>query len=406
MYTQNTPVHIKLWHRDFLKVSASGFLLSTAVYTQVGGYVPVMQANSFTAVQMMWCVMAFVLGMLMAGGFCNYLIQRFRRNKVCGAAMAGTVAVMVLMYMQAMETQDTYWSIIIVFLLRLLLGACYGVAWQTLASTLFVDIADSFRRTQTFYAASWMLRLPLAVGPAAAISLMMFWRPVPAEVFLLGAVLAAAAWLLLHTVTFPFKAPDDGVSVYGLDRFLLPQGMPLILSLAMFMLIIGLMLGCAHSLHFYLMLLAGMVVAVLAEQYVFMNADLRSQVVTGLILIMAALFIELVRPQRMSTYVVPLLAGISVGIVSSRYLLFLIKLAKHCQRGTAQSSFFISWEAGLWTGIALSIYSIGDVDIYDLLNSSMDKHPDISIAGLMLAAASLILYCAFVHPWYMKNKNR
>ena len=108
-----------------------------------------------------------------------------------------------------------------------------------------------------------------------------------------------------------------------------------------------------HNLTVYLMLLAGLVVAVIAEKYVFADADLKSQVVVGLILIGAAEFVSLNDQDFAVEVLVPVLLGLGMGVIGSRFLLFYIKLAKHCQRGTSTSSFFLAWELGITLGISL-----------------------------------------------------
>lgn len=35
MYTQNTPVHVKLWHRDFWLMATANLLVTMAMYIQL-----------------------------------------------------------------------------------------------------------------------------------------------------------------------------------------------------------------------------------------------------------------------------------------------------------------------------------------------------------------------------------
>lgn len=86
-----------------------------------------------------------------------------------------------------------------------------------------------------------------------------------------------------------------------------------------------------------------------AEKYVFADAELKSQVIVGLILIAAAEFVSLSDQDFAEEMLVPALLALGVGIIGSRFLLFYIKLAKHCQRGTSMSSFFL----GVGTGVEL-----------------------------------------------------
>ena len=42
------------------------------------------------------------------------------------------------------------------------------------------------------------------------------------------------------------------------------------------------------------------------------------------------------------------------GFVTSRYLLSYIRICEHCERGTAQTSYLLGWDAGLWAGYSVS----------------------------------------------------
>jgi len=81
-------------------------------------------------------------------------------------------------------------------------------------------------------------------------------------------------------------------------------------------------------------------------------------------------------------------------MIGSRFLLFFIKLSRHCQRGTAQSTFFLAWEFGLAMGIGVG---------YAYLEQQTG--PALQVA-LCIAVAALLLYHFFTHGWYIRHKNR
>jgi hypothetical protein len=90
----------------------------------------------------------------------------------------------------------------------------------------------------------------------------------------------------------------------------------------------------------------------------------------------------------------PVFVGLGVGIIGSRFLLFFIKLSRHCQRGTSQSTCFLGWETGLSLGVGL-----GYLVFY--------KQPDLLIyTALALTIAALLMYHFFTHAWFVRNKNR
>ena len=114
---------------------------------------------------------------------------------------------------------------------------------------------------------------------------------------------------------------------------------------------------------------------------------------TGLILMGAALLMMLTRTQQIVDFAAPTFVGFGLGIIGSRFLLFFIKLSRHCKRGTSQSTFMLGWESGIAWGLGLG---------YALFEG--EKTP-ILLTALGLVLASLLLY-NFVHNWFVINKNR
>lgn len=228
-------------------------------------------------------------------------------------------------------------------------------------------------------------------------------------VFPTASLLALGAFVLVSRAKFPFKAPAEGIKVFSLDRFYLPQGTPLFVNIILITFSAGLYFSLPHSSGIFLMIFGGLVLAFLAEKFVFADADLKSQIIVGLILLASAELISFGSQEFAVEIVVPTLLGFSLGIIGSRFLLFYIKLAKHCQRGTSVNSFFLAWELGLSLGLGLGFLFHNlparahfDVDhpVYNMIESGMLHY------ALLFTIVSLLVYNFLVHPWYMKHKNR
>ena len=139
--------------------------------------------------------------------------------------------------------------------------------------------------------------------------------------------------------------------------------------------------------------MVGFLLALLAQRFVFRNAELKSEIVSGLILLFAALLMIYTRPFPAVWYLAPAFLGLSIGIVSSRFLLFFIKLSRHCQRGTSQSTYMLGWESGLALGIGIG-YACFD-----------ETNPMLLVAGVLTVAA-LAMYNYYTHNWFLTHKNR
>lgn len=406
MDTQNTPVHIKLWHKDFWRLCFANLLLMSSVYMLVFAIPYFLIQENFQQWQIGCVLLAYGLGLFLFGGFCSYLVQRYRRNMVCQLSILSVVVCHSVLYYL-----DTFWNIKFSFevllVVRFLMGAFLGLAQMSLASTLVIDSCESFQRTEANYITSWFSRFSIAVGPLMACFVYNYLSM--EYVFPIASVMALGAFLLVSRAKFPFKAPAEVLNVFSLDRFYLPQGTPLFINIILITFSAGLYFSQPHQAGVYLMVFGGLVLAFLAEKFVFADADLKSQIIVGLILLASAELISFGDQEFAVEIVVPTLLGFSMGIIGSRFLLFYIKLAKHCQRGTSVNSFFLAWELGLSLGLGLGFMFHNlparvhfDVDhpVYNMVESHMLHH------ALLFTIVSLLVYNFLVHPWYMKHKNR
>ena len=392
MNSQNTPVHIRLWHRDFWLMAMANLLLTMAVYVLI----PVMpkwllQTENLTLQETGMIMGAFGIGIFLFGYLTSWLVQRFRRNIACIWAILLMAAMLGWLYYLDLQ-KSQFFDFPILLVQRLALGAAFGVAQMILSSTLIIDTCESFQRTEANHSASWFSRFALSLGPLTGIIVDRLSGFSTVLLVAIGCSLVAIIFIML--VHFPFRTPEENVRVMSLDRFFLPQGWPLIINLMVVTFVVGLLLSMTTSELFYVMVMVGFFGALLAQRFMFRNADLESEVITGLVLTGVALLMMLTRQQTIVSFAAPMFIGFGLGIIGSRFLLFFIKLSRHCQRGTAQSTFFLSWESGLALGIGLG---------YGLLEQQ--SGPVLQVA-LVTTAAVLLFYHFFTHGWYITHKNR
>ncbi len=391
MNSQNTPVHIRLWHRDFWMMSTASFLLSASIYMLIP-VLPIwmIETEHFNMLQVGVAMGIFAVGLFLFGCFCNFLIQRFRRNKICVISVfLMTACLAALYYIHGMTNQ--YVEVRVILLQRLLLGAFFGLAQMVLLSTLIIDASESFKRTEANHSSAWFARMALSIGPMVGI---MLFNYVSFDAVLLASMICSVtAAALIMTVVIPFRTPDENVRVFSCDRFFLPQGMVLLLNFFLFSCVIGMILSLGLTDRFYGMMMTGFLLALLAQQFVFRDAALKSEVISGLILLIAALLMMFFHPLPVVWYIAPVFVGFSVGIISSRFLLFFIKLSRHCQRGTSQSTYMLGWESGLALGVGIGYMCFDQTD-------------SLLLVAMALTAVVFVFYNYYTHNWFLKHKNR
>lgn len=392
MNSQNTPVHIKLWHREFWQLAIANLLLSMSVYMLI----PVlptwlMHEENFSLTDAGLSMGVFALGLYLFGPFVSFLVQHYRRNKVCILSIILLVGCHgLLWYIDNLKSEFVeFWMIM---LQRFCLGATFGLAQMVLASTLVIDTCESFQRTEANHSASWFGRFALSLGPLTGLLMFTIWDFSIVVMVAMG--LAVAALLLIRMVDFPFRAPEDHVRVFSCDRFILNQGNILFFNLLLITTALGICVGLMDTLEEYGMMMTGFLFALLAQRFMFRDAELKSEVVTGLILLVAALLINMTQKTTVAFYISSVFIGMATGIIGTRFLLFFIKLSRHCQRGTSQSSFMLSWETGLALGVGLT-YVLEDY-LPQLIN----------ITALALAVIALLMYNLLTHSWFLRHKNR
>ena len=391
MDTQNTPVHISLWHADFWILAITNLLITMSVYMLIPILPVWMLGSAGFSQQAVGTVMGvYGIGLFLLGGFCNWLVQRYRRNRVCLWAIALVFLALLGCWLVERELHQSWLQYRLLLFLRIVLGAAFGLVQMILSSTLIIDKSESFQRTEANHASAWFGRFALSLGPMLGI---VFARTSFSPLFA-SAALALVAYLLLATVKFPFRTPDDGVKKISGDRFFLPDAKWLFLNLFLICLSVGILVSTQYTAMFCAMVMVGFAIALLAERFAFVDADLKSQVVAGSILIAAALVMILTRKQMIVNYISPVFVGLGIGLIGSRFLLFFIKLSKHCQRGTAVSTYMLGWESGLAAGLFVGYFFFAE-DIHLALSASL--------ACLILAFG---LYVVFTHQWYIRKKNR
>lgn len=391
MDTQNTPIHIRIWSSHFWMLALANLLIGISVFMLLP-YIPLqMQADGHSWSDVGLVMLAFGLGIVLPGPLVSYFIERYRRNKVCLLSILLLVVFSAILY-EADVQKLFHIGFPGTLAVRVLQGFCYGLTEMVVYSTLVLDTCESLYRTEASHVLSWTGRCSLAIGPLAAMVTIQFFGS--AIIPFVSAGCALLSVILMYVIPFPFRAPNEVVRPWSLDRFFLPKSMPLVVNTILITATFGLLLTLPLSLTFYALMLPGFLLALVAEKYVFANAELKSEAITALIVLFVGFLMLLTRNFDWVSPYVAVMAGFAFGLLGSRFLLFFIKLSQHCQRGTVQSSFFLSWELGLWIGLYVGFSLLG-----------RDSHL-IIICSMVLICVALLVYHFLIHGWYVTHKNR
>ena len=336
------------------------------------------------------------VGIYLLGPRCSMLVQRYRRNVVCAISILLTsLSSFVLYYLckfnpALIASLDASTIYLVLAVIQLVGSMFYGLSQMVLSGTLIIDVCESFQRTEANHSAAWFGRLGLALGPIAAI--LTAPRFGCETVLLASSVCGLLAMLLVLFTDFPFRAPEDNLKAFSTDRFFLTRGIWLFVNFMMIMVAVGIVVVNHQDMRFFVLMLGGFLISLLSQKFVFANAELKSEILSALVLIIGALLLMIFRDSDVASLAAALLTGVGVGVSATRFLLFFIKLSPHCKRGTSQSTFFLTWQSGLALGAALGIVAGQSGVGY--------------VVALAFVVLALLMYHFFTHTWFMNNKSR
>lgn len=299
MDTQLTPYHNKLLNSGFFLLQCANALLTFLFYWFVdsvfreGGCV-------WSASHASVAILGLTAGLCLSGTYVGWLVERFRRNRVCVNATC-LFGLCFLLLKLPVDGRTACW---IRMLLCPLAGWFFGIAGRVLTCTLVIDKTESFNRTRaglvTFSVSLLGTFLSVVLFP-----LLMF-VPMVTVVLLICALLLGAV-LCIRVLRFPFRTPIETAHPFSLDRFFLPSIWPWFVCLILAAVVVGILASCYQPLNFGKSLLSDVLFPLLGY----------------------AIF------------------GLSV-------LRLLTTNGLHCQRGTILSTCFMAQNVGIPLGYALA----------------------------------------------------
>lgn len=293
-----------------------------------------------------WTVLAFLVGVFAPGAFGAYLLERFSRKAVFAKSVLLFTAVGVS---YAYFPGYLYWVVPAFFMQ----GVAYGMAQMALGTTLVNDLTQAQCRTRANNAYVWYGRFGCSLGLVLGVNLPLLTGRT-SECIVLVAAAGLLSVLLVLALRVPVKAPVK-VRLVALDRFLLPAAVVRVVP-SMF---VALCLGSVVSSHLHargwFFLALGQLVALLLPTGLKRVGRGRVMKCAGLVLsVIAAVLLHDVLPGgRLEAVGVSafFVLGVGSALALERTLLGLVGHVEHCQRGTAQNTYYLVY--GLFLAVGM-----------------------------------------------------
>lgn len=342
-----------LWNRQYIKVMICNFLLFSAFYL-LTPLLPLYLAEQFNADKDTIGVVlsGYVIATLLIRPFSGFVVDTFDRKKV--------LMICFFLFFICFAGYIGAGTLLMFAIVRTLHGAPFG-ATTVVNSTAAIDVLPSPRRNEGIGYYGLSNNLAMAIAPSAGIYIyhatdnfsLLFW---------LALTMAFGGFACSTTVRLPKRTAVANKPKLSLDHFFLNRAWLLAVNLCFFGLCWGVMsnyvaiygkeqLGITNGTGvFFLMLSIGLVTSRLFGAKSLRAGRMTHNAFVGVILSFVgyAMFAFVVKPW--SYYLSALLIGLGNGQMYPAILNMFIKLARHDQRGTANSSTMISWDLGMGLG--------------------------------------------------------
>ena len=346
----------KLWNREYWKVMCSNFLLFFAFYI-LTPLLPIYLDAQFAADKHLIGIVlsGYVVAALLVRPFSGFMVDCFNRKKVLMLCFF-TFFILFAGYIGA-------GTILMFAIVRTMHGIPFGAA--TVAnSTVAIDVLPSSRRNEGigFYGLS--NNLAMAIAPSAGIYIygatgnfsLLFW---------IALVLALAGFCCASSVRLPKRELVKEKPKMSLDHFFLTRAWLMAVNVCLFGLCWGVMsnyvaiygqekLGITDGTGIFFMILStGLFVSRLIGTKALRAGRITASCVRGVILSTVGYTLFALSLGEWSYYASALFVGLGNGQMYPAMLNMFVKVARHDQRGTANSSILISWDTGMGIGILL-----------------------------------------------------
>ena len=295
----------------------------------------------------------YVVATLLVRPFSGFMVDCFDRKKV--------LLVCLFAFFICFAGYIGAGTLLMFAIVRTMHGIPFGAA--TVAnSTVAIDVLPSSRRNEGIGYYGLSNNLAMAVAPSAGIYIysatgnfaLLFW---------IALALALTGFVCASTVRIPRREKVVDKPKMSLDHFFLSRAWLMAVNISLFGLCWGVMsnyvaiygqesLGITDGTGVFFMLLsAGLFLSRLYGAKSLRAGLLTRNCVRGVICSTVGYVLFATSFGEWSFYLSALLVGLGNGQMYPAFLNMFIKVARHDQRGTANSSILISWDIGMGVGI-------------------------------------------------------
>ncbi len=395
---QQQPHTAKLWNGNYLKVWSANFMTFFS-FMLLTPLLPLYLADTFSAdKELIGIVLSgYTLTALLIRPFSGYFVDTFPRRTVLLVSYF-LFAVLFAGYLMA-------GSLMLFAVVRTLHGAPFG-ATTVSNSTVAIDVLHPTRRAEGIGYYGLSNNIATAIGPTVALLIygacksydILFW---------IALAVAMVGFVINSTLKLRPREKVKNKPPMSLDRFVLLKGWSLGLCMIGFAISYGILstylaiygkeeLGITRGSGLFFMLLSiGLILSRLAGSRTLRRGLILQNAAVGVSIALCGYLLFAVLHTPVGFYGAALIIGLGNGHLFPAFQTMFLNLATNDQRGTANSTFLVSWDIGIGIGI--------------ILGGSIAEHNGYHAAFWFAAAAnalSVANYFLHTKGFFLRNKLR
>ncbi len=344
----------RLWNREYCKAMCGNFLLFFSFYL-LTPLLPIYLDEQFNADKDVIGIVlsGYVIAALVVRPFSGFIVDTFDRKRV--------LTLCFFFFFICFTGYIGAGTLLMFAVVRTLHGLPFG-ATTVANSTVAIDVLPSARRNEGigFYGLS--NNVAMAVAPTAGIWIygatdnfrLLFW---------ISLAIAFAGLLCAKTIRMPERKAVKGKPHLSMDHFFLTRAWLMAFNIMFFGLCWGVMsnyvalygkekLGITDGTGlFFVLLSTGLVASRLYGAKSLREGRLSENAIQGAAISAVGYALFALSPGVWAYYMSALLIGLGNGRMFPAFLNMFISVARHDQRGTANSSILTSWDTGMGLGI-------------------------------------------------------
>lgn len=386
----------RLWNRDYCKAMCGNFMLFFSFYL-LTPLLPVYLDSEFSADKdLIGLVLSgYVVAALIVRPFSGFIVDTFDRKRV--------LTLCFFAFFVCFTGYIGATTILMFAIVRSLHGLPFG-ATTVANSTVAIDVLPSSRRNEGIGYYGLSNNLAMAIAPSTGIWIygatgdfrLLFWAS-------LG--VAFTGFVCASTINVPARERVKGKPTISLDHFFLTRAWMMAINISLFGFCWGVMsnyvaiygqerLGITEGTGMFFMLLSmGLFTSRLMGAKSLRAGRLTHNAITGSLTSVVGYTLFALAPGLWAYYTAAILIGLGNGRMYPAFLSMFIGVARHDQRGTANSSILTSWDIGMGLGILLGGIAI--------------EHTGFDSAFWMTAASQAtgaVMLIALTRKFYLKRK--